>query len=195
MAPAKKRFKSASPHRPRPKGQAAKREKLREELWPNSEALTWNRHENAGFTTVPRLLSLTLVLIKELAPNKGDPSRVYLDLWLRVYDEGLIMVIGNDEFAYSSGYKGTRALRSWRERVFQLQELGFIDIKPRGNNDIGYILILNPLQVATDLHFQGRVDEEWWNAFVGRAAEITAEIPKPTAGARKKTPGRTKKGP
>ena len=167
--------------RRRPLSQSARLKKLRDEFWPDCDGLVWDRHKNEGFTTVPRLLSLILVLIKQLAGKRGDPSRAYLDLWLRARDEGFINVIEDEDFAYSSGYAGTRALRTWRERIFVLKEIGFIDIKPRGNTDIGYILLWNPLQVAVDLNVQGRVEEEWWNAFQGRATEIGATLPRPTA--------------
>jgi hypothetical protein len=164
------------------KSHADARESLRDTLWPDADGKTWHRHRNSGFTTVPRLLGLVLVLIKELSGAAGDASRVYLDLWLRSFDEGFVNVIDDDELAYSSGYKGSRATRSWRERIFQLKELGFIDVKPRGNTEVGYVLIWNPLRVCAKLYSEGKVEQEWWSAFVGRAADIGASIPsvKPT---------------
>jgi len=118
-----------------------------------------------------------LVLIKKLSGPAGDASRVYLDLWLRAFDEGFVNVIDDEELAYSSGYTGSRAARSWRERVFTLSELGFIDVKARGNTEVGYVLIWNPLRVCAQLHADGKVDTEWWTSFVGRALDIGAAIP------------------
>lgn len=86
-------------------------------------------------------------------------------------------MIEDDQMAFSSGYKGTRAIRTWSERILQLRELGFIDVKARGNNDIGYILIWNPLTVCARLRASGIANDEWWNEFLGRAAEIGAVIP------------------
>jgi hypothetical protein len=163
--------------RPRRRTAAEARESLRDQLWPGSDSRIWDRHSNQGFTTVPRLLSLVLVLIKDLCGGAGDASRVYLDLWFRSYDEGFINVIDDEELAYSSGYKGTRAARSWRERILKLQELGFIEVKPRGNTEVGYVLILNPLHVCARLNAVGKTEPEWWTAFVGRANEVGAVIP------------------
>jgi hypothetical protein len=163
--------------RAKPRSQSAKREHLRSSLFPDDTASTWDRRKNQGFTTVPRLLGLVMVLIKDKSEKRGDASRVYLDLWLRAYDEGIVLVVHDDDFAYSSGYKGTRALRTWRERMFALQELGFIKIQPRGNTEIGFVLILNPLLVCARLKKEKKVDVEWWNAFVTRAAEVGAVIP------------------
>lgn len=166
----------SEPKRPRRKSHAEARESLRDSLWPGCEGKIWDRHTNQGFTTVPRLLGLILVLIKDLS-SPGDASRVYLDLWLRSHDEGFLNIVDDEELAYSSGYKGSRAVRSWRERIFVLRELGFIDVKARGNTEVAFVIVWNPLHVCAQLHADGKVDPEWWNAFVGRAADIGAVIP------------------
>jgi hypothetical protein len=153
-----------------------KRERLRDQLWPDIAPRLWARQDNAGFTTVPRLLSLIVVLIRDLS-GKSDPSRVYLDLWLRGFDDAFLNIIQEDQFAFSSGYKGNRAIRSWRERIKQLKALGFIDVKPRGNTEIAYILILNPLDAVARLREQGKVKDDWWNAYVDRANDIGATLP------------------
>jgi hypothetical protein len=164
-------------HRKRRKSQAEIRENLRDVLWPDCEGKVWDRHSNQGFTTVPRLIGLVMVLIKKLSKRGADASRVYLDLWLRSFDEGFVNVVDDGELAFSSGYGGTRATRSWQERINQLHELGFIDVKPRGNTQIGYVLLWNPLRVCAQLRAKGKVDDEWWNAYIGRAADIGATLP------------------
>jgi len=118
-----------------------------------------------------------MVLVKTLA-QKGDPGSVYCELWLRCYDEGFISISDQEDCAFASGYSGTRALRTWREHILTLAELGFIDVKPVGNKEIGHILLLNPLTVCAKLNANGRVTEEWWAAFVARATEVGAVIPK-----------------
>ncbi len=154
-----------------------KREQLRDQLWPESATALWDRTSNQGFTTVPRLMSLILVLIRDLS-GRNDPSRVYLDLWMRAFDDAFINVIQEDQFAYSAGYKGNRAVRSWRERVKELKQLGFVDIKSRGNTEVAYILLLNPLHTVARLRDEGRISDDWWNAYVERANDIGAELPK-----------------
>ncbi len=157
---------------------AQKRERLRDALWPSAAESVWSRHSNDGFTTVPRILPLVMHLIKRLA-KKGDPSSVYFELWCRAFDEGIVTVSDEMVSAYAAGYSGTRAMRTWREHMLQLQELGFIEVKPAGNREIGHVLILNPLLVSARLYATKPklVTEEWWSAFVGRANEIGAEIP------------------
>ncbi len=177
---------TSSDLRPRRKSAAEARQSLRDTLWPSSEGKTWDRRSNQGFTTVPRLLSLILVAIKDLSGKSGDASRVYLDLWLRAFDEGFVNVLDDEELAYSAGYKGSRATRSWRERMLRLQELGFIDVKPRGNIEIGYVVIWDPLHVCAALYGSGKISHEWWHAFVGRAHEIGATIPKNAEAAKRK---------
>lgn len=154
---------------------AERRAKLRERLWPGSQNLVWTRHQNDGYITVPKLLSLICALLKELARN--DPTRVYLDLWCRSYDEGVIERIDEDEAAFSSGYVGTRAKRTWTEHIHELEELGFIKVAADGNSQIGHVLLLNPLVVVDGLRKKKRVSDEWWNAYVARASAIGAVLP------------------
>lgn len=159
-------------------GPARRRKVLRDALWPGSEGWIWHRSSNQGFTTIPRLLPLVLHLIRRLA-RKGDPSTVYMDLWARTYDEGIVSIDDEEECAYGSGYTGTRAVRTWREHMLNLVELGFILARRDGNREYGQVLILNPLGVSARLHAEGKLPEGWWTAFVRRASEIGAVIPPP----------------
>jgi hypothetical protein len=158
---------------------AERRAKLRENLWPDSEKLIWHRLQNDGYITVPKLLSLICALIKEF--STGDPTGVYLDLWCKSYDEGIIENIDEDEAAYSSGYTGTRAKRTWTEHIRQLEKLGFIRVAAHGNSPIGHILLLNPLHVAHELRHKGKggrkASDEWWVAYLSRASVIGAVLP------------------
>ena len=159
---------------------AEQRAYLREQLWPSSSDRIWNRKENQGFTTIPRVLSLVMSLINHLV-LKGNPSNVYLGLWLRSFDEGIITIRDEEALAYEAGYFGTRALRTWREHVLSLCELGFIKVMPDGNREVGHVLLVNPLLVCANLRAVQRVPDEWWSAFANRAGEIGASIPSPFA--------------
>ncbi len=157
-----------------------KRETLRDNLWPGANQWFWNPNnpETVGFATVPRLLPLILHLLKELSGGRsGDPSSVYLELWSRDFGQGIIAISDEQESAFASGYSGNRAMRTWRERMYALVELGFILAKREGNREFGQILLLDPIAVATRLHTQRKVSEDWWTAFVARANEIGAKIP------------------
>jgi len=75
----------------------------------------------------------------------------------------------------------TRAVRTWREHIFALSELGFIKVAAAGNREIAHILLLNPLSVCATLHQNTKeVPKEWWTAFVCRASEIGAQLPSQT---------------
>jgi len=118
-------------------------------------------------------------LISKLAgKGKGDPSGVYFELWARAFDEGILTISDENNHAFAAGYTGTRAVRTWREHILRLQELGFIKVKALGNREIGHILLIDPLRVCFDLHKMqpNLVPDEWWVAFVSRASEIGARL-------------------
>jgi hypothetical protein len=52
-------------------------------------------------------------------------------------------------------------------------------VKPDGNRDFGYVLLLDPLGVCAGLRKEKKVPDEWWVAFVSRANEIGAKSPEP----------------
>src|SRR5947209_91097 len=121
----------------------ARREQLREQLWPNVEPLLWNRKREKGFCTLPRTIPLILCLIRELSEKGKDASGVYLDLWFRAFDDCLIEVTDEEAFAFGSGYSSPgRNIRTWRERIDALAALGFVQTKPNGSKAYGYILLL-----------------------------------------------------
>lgn len=158
-----------------------RRETLRDNIWPGSDEWIWDINDPAtiGFATVPRLLPLVCHLLKHLAENKaGDPSSVYTELWCRDYGQGIITISDEQDCAFASGYTGNRAVRTWRERMFALVELKFILAERDGNREYGQVLLLNPIEVCAQLRAEGRVPSEWWTAFVRRAGDIGAKIPK-----------------
>lgn len=156
---------------------SARRQALRDQLWPDAGAAFWSRKLNKGFTTIPRLLPLVMVLIRRLS-GKLDPSSVYLELWARVFDEGLVSITNERDLAFAAGYTGKRAERTMAERLRCLENLGFIRIKADGVRQFAHILILNPLQVCVDKHAErAGHDDVWWTAFVRRANEVGAELP------------------
>src|SRR5437763_15684734 len=127
-----------------------RRARLREQLWPGSLELIWDPTDTekvVGFATIPRMLPLAMTLIKHLAAGAktGDPSPVLWELWSRDYGQGLVSVTDEGENAYAAGYASTRAIRTWREHMLKLIDLGFIRAKPDGNREFGQVLLLNPL--------------------------------------------------
>jgi hypothetical protein len=142
------------------------REALREELWPGSAEKVWKSAKEKGYFPSPRNLPLVLQLMRE----KGvcgtlDPSSVYLEFLHRDMGEGIVEVLDEDEHAFCAGYVGGRAVRTWRERVAALQRAGFIKVFPKGNRNIGYVVIVHPCSVVANLRRDGKVGDRWWQLF------------------------------
>lgn len=163
-----------------------KQRELRDRLWPEAATWIWDRtdKENVkGFATIPRLLPLIMILIKELATKgEGDARMAYLELWSRARDNHIITITDEEDIAYASNcIKPKRATRTWADHMRVLERLGFILIASDGNRDIGHILLLNPLAVAARLQAEGKTPARWWAPFTRRAAEIGAKIPAPAS--------------
>jgi hypothetical protein len=155
-----------------------RRREKRNALWDDAEAAIYNKREESGFCTVPRTLPLMTTLIKHLSPKK-DPSRVYLDLWFRQRDDGFVESEDQEEMAACSGYPtGTRNVRTWRERLEELERLGFIRIKPKGTQKYRYILLLHPHDVVQRIRHKtpAAIPDWWWGYFESRIRDIRAEL-------------------
>jgi len=163
---------------PRPKNQAeTKREQIRDLVFPNSAQDIYDRKVHNGFSSIPRTLGLMLTLIEELAPKGKNPSRVYCELWFRTYDDKLVEVKDEEEFAYASGL----SVRRWRERIDVLENLGFIRVAANGNKRYGYILLRNPNNVVLEMKQQADspIPREWWTAYTKRCVEIGYQVTQP----------------
>ena len=149
------------------KGAAAsnRRVDLRDQLWPESRA--WVAEK--GFFQAPRTLPLLMSLIssKEIS-GKKDASTAYFELWARNWGEGIVEITDEHDHAFAAGYEGTRALRTWRERIYLLEKAGFIKIAPIGGRQVGAILLVHPQDVLDKLRADGRIKDNWWNAYVVR---------------------------
>jgi hypothetical protein len=157
---------------------AVRRQELRDSLWPGEGDKLWHRTTEDGYSTIPRTLPLVMTLIDELKDKGRDISRVYFDLWCRQIDDSFVEVTDEESFAYSSGFTTTgRNVRSWRERIEMLRELGFISVQPNGSRKYGYILLHHPHRVVLELKAQNKIGDPWWGAFSKRASEIGAELP------------------
>jgi hypothetical protein len=93
--------------------------------------------------------------------------------------QGIISITDEAQCAYASGYSSSRALRTWRAHMLRLVELGFVLCKQEGLREYAHVLLLDPLAVCARLRQEGRVPDEWWTAFEGRANDIGATIPPP----------------
>lgn len=149
-------------------------------LWPGVDnSQLWYRRDRDGFVTIPRLMPLIMSIMDDLS-GKGFPiGQTYFEMWCRLYDEGFLTLNRPEEMAFHAGFSGQRALRTWRERVRRLHELGFIDLKSGPLGEFSYALFWNPYYVLQ--RHRDRIQEAKWRALEIRANEIGAtdldEIP------------------
>jgi hypothetical protein len=96
---------------------------------------------------------------------------VYLELLSRQRGEGVIEMAHEEEHAFAAGYVGTRAVRTWQERMKILEENGFIKALQVGNQRYKYVAIVHPTTAVERLREQKRVDDNWWNAYLANKRE------------------------
>jgi hypothetical protein len=156
---------------------------LRARLWPEvGPEWLWSRHTHHGFTTLPKTMPLIMSIMDDLA--KGHPvSSTYLELWCRTYDEGFATLSKPREIAFSSGFSGQRAERTWRGRLKILEDLHFISLREGPSGPASYALIFNPYLVIHNHYTNGNdaLRKDKYHALVERALEIGDESlsPKP----------------
>lgn len=150
---------------------AKKRAQLRDEFFPETERL-WLGPEEKGYFCAPRSLPLLLDLLKSKEiSGKQNPSSVYIELLSRHMGEGIIEMVHEEDHASASGYTGTRATRSWRDRMRILEDIGLIKTVKKGNRPYAYVALIHPTIVVERLHEEGKVPEDWWNDYRSRQIE------------------------
>ena len=147
----------------------------RRKLWPEliNDAL-WSM-DNDGWVALPRLMPLMLSIMDDLS-GKGFPvSRAYLELWSRIrIEESFLALNRPEEMAFHAGFEGQRALRTWKDRMQRLANLGFVGVKSGPLGDLSYAVIYNPYHVIKRAYLAGHVQENKWQALVIRANEVGA---------------------
>lgn len=118
-----------------------------------------------------------MALLDQLRTKGKDAARVYLDLWCRQMDDSFVDVTSEADFAFSSGFISDRNVRSWQERIRELEELGFVKVESRGNRKFGYILLRHPHRVVKELREKNLVPQNWWNAYGQCAADYGMKLP------------------
>lgn len=158
------------------KGVSARRKKLRGNLWGDvTDDQLWLRTKQVGFTTIPRTITLIGRIIDQLS-DKGMPlMSTYLTLWCWVFDEAFVEIRNPKEFAYESGFNGSRAEATWRIRMRALEALGFIMTKPGIAGEFQYVLILNPILIIERKYKDKLKNGLAYNALVGRLIQIGAD--------------------
>jgi hypothetical protein len=151
-------------------GVAKRREEIRIQHFAKEDL--WTGEGEKGWFSVPRTLPLVLALLssKEIS-KKRDPSSVYLELLSRQRGEGVIEMGHETEHAFASGYVGSRAVRTWLERMKILEDNGFIRTLQVGNQRYKYVAIVHPTTAVQQLRNKKKVDENWWNAYLANKRE------------------------
>jgi hypothetical protein len=146
----------------------------RSKLWPDfADKMLWNM-DNGGWIALPRLMPLMMSIMDDLS-EKGFPvSRTYLEMWSRLREEGFLTLNRPEEMAFHAGFEGQRALRTWKDRVQRLSDLGFIGIKPGPVGELSYAVFFNPYHVVKRAYLNKNVQEKKWQALVILANEIGA---------------------
>ncbi|MEG3087819.1 hypothetical protein [Sphingomonas sp. PB4P5] len=107
--------------------------------------------------------------------DKGFPiSRTYLEMWARLRDEQFLTLNRPEEMAFHAGFEGQRALRTWKDRVQRLANLGFIALVPGPLGDLSYAVFYNPYHIIKRAYLAGKVQERKWQSLVVRANEVSA---------------------
>jgi hypothetical protein len=145
------------------------RGKWKEEFWPGEEA--WTGEDEKGWFRAPRTLPLVLQLLasKQLSGNI-DPSSVYLELLARHIDNGIVEMAHEADHAFAAGYVGSRAVRTWQERMKMLEDFGFIRTKKIGNR-FKYVLIVHPTVAIQRLNERKKISPQWWDTYRARQIE------------------------
>lgn len=147
----------------------------RAKIWPDvTNQMLWDRTERDGFSTIPRALPLIMNIMDGLS-EKGFPiGQTYLEMWCRLYDELFLTLNRPEEMAFYAGFTGQRAVRTWKDRVKRLHDLGFIDLKSGPLGEMSYAVFFNPYHIIKRAYLKGLVAEDKYRALVIRANEIGA---------------------
>jgi hypothetical protein len=151
---------------------AERAEKQREVLFPEvSTDWLWRRQKNNGYTTVPRTLPIVMEAIDAL--SKSQPAgHTYFGLWCRSPDHPVLTIENPATLASEAGFKGERAVDTWKRRVRTLRDEGFIVTKPGAAGEFHYVLLLNPNLVMEWLRARGRLQDSVYAKFHDRSLEI-----------------------
>jgi len=145
----------------------------RAKLWPELKAEELWTIDSEGWAPLPRLMPLMMSIMDDMS-GKGFPvSRTYLELWSRLREERFLTLNRPEEMAFHAGFEGQRALRTWKDRVQRLHDLGFIELKDGPLGDLSYAVFYNPYYVIKRAHLDEKVQDRKWQALIIRANELS----------------------
>jgi hypothetical protein len=150
-----------------------RKQKLRDQLWPDAAQVVWDYKASPGWLNVPRAMPIIMRILD--SQSKGQPvSNCYFELWCRTYNDGFINAVRAGEMAFFSGFDGERAQRTWASRIKRLEELGLIRTAEGASGPVDSILVLNPFPALQQLRDTRKISDRLWNALMSRMVEIGA---------------------
>lgn len=156
-------------------GATLRREQIRAQYWGDDDL--WGGDNEKGWFRAPRTLPLVLALLSSKTLSKTqDLSSVYIELLSRHLDSGVIEMAHEAEHAFAAGYVGERAVRTWRDRMKALEDLGFIKTTEIGNQRYKYVALVHPAAAVRKLQQKNLVPDNWLRAYESRKLE-TKEAP------------------
>jgi hypothetical protein len=151
-------------------GAELRREQVRANFFSKDDL--WTGDKETGWFPALRTLPLILSLI-DSKPISGTKSAslVYFELLSRHRSDGVIEMSNEADHAFAAGYEGSRAVRSWQERMKTLEKNGFIRVQKVGNERYKYVAIVHPTTAVENLRKDKKVPDSWWDAYFARKLE------------------------
>lgn len=165
------------------------RTKLREEMFgPEAWDRAWQGPDERGFACVPRVLPILLKLAHDSkVTGNRDCRSVYVELLSQNWGQAIVEVRDEQAHALRSGYASKRGVRTWQERIEQLESQGFIEVQPKSVRRIGYILLRHPNLVILHLRKEGKVRDSIWRAYMETCREFGLKAPEDPRGMSKES--------
>lgn len=121
------------------------------------EPALWTHAAGQGWLAAPADLALWCRVLDDLSPGKAL-SGTYLDLWCRAGGRGRVPVDDPKEMALCAGFAGTRAERTWADRVRRLAGLGFVAAETGPGGQLILVKLYHPVPVLLRHIREERID-------------------------------------
>jgi hypothetical protein len=140
--------------------------------WP--DFWVWSRKRDAGYITVPRILPIAMQAIDDHAAKGSPGGHTLFCLWARSPDHVLVTIEHPTTFAAEAGFRGSRAVDTWRKRMKVLRDLGFIVPKKGPSGDFHHVLLINPIAGVERMYQGGKVHVDLYDRFLDRLVDTGA---------------------
>jgi hypothetical protein len=140
--------------------------------WP--EFWIWNRKRDPGWSSVPRILPIAMQAIDNHAAKGTPGGHTLFCLWARSPDHVLVTIENQAVFAAEAGFRGLRAVDTWRKRMKVLRDLGFIVPQKGQMGDFHHVMLINPIAGVERMYQEGKVHRDLYDRFITRLEDTGA---------------------